>query len=198
MYNTMINRTRALKDILWFFVLFGLVAGIFRFWFGLGATTNLTDSIPWGLWKVFNMIAGVALSTCGFTLGFFVYVLKMEKFKPLLISGRMDLIHGDGEILPFRSNCFSKACTVNTIFYSSDVSSIVSELWRILREEGVLTICFTHSDCFKNRSFVNDDFKLFSQEEVIDLMQSKGFRSILSVSGSDKYRQFMCITGRKK
>jgi Ni/Fe-hydrogenase subunit HybB-like protein len=84
MYNAMLNRTRALKDILWFFVLFGLVAGIFRFWFGLGATTNLSDAVPWGLWKVFNMIAGVALSTCGFMLGFLVYVLKLDKFKPLL------------------------------------------------------------------------------------------------------------------
>ena len=80
----MLNKARTLKDILWFFVFFGLVAGIFRLWFGLGATTNLTDSVPWGLWKVLNMIAGVALSTCGFTIGFLVYVLRVEKFKPLI------------------------------------------------------------------------------------------------------------------
>lgn len=78
------NRNNLLKDILWFFVFFALIAGIFRMVFGLGATTNLTDQVPWGLWKVFNMIAGVALSTCGFTLGFLVYVLKIEKFRPLV------------------------------------------------------------------------------------------------------------------
>ena len=84
MKNTLNNKTRTLKDLLWCFVFFGFIAGIFRMWFGLGETTNLTDAVPWGLWKVFNMIAGVALSTCGFTLGFLVYVLKLEKFKPLL------------------------------------------------------------------------------------------------------------------
>jgi Ni/Fe-hydrogenase subunit HybB-like protein len=101
MYNTMINKTRALKDILWIFVLFGLVAGIFRFWFGLGATTNLSDAVPWGLWKVFNMIAGVALSTCGFTLGFLVYILKMEQFKPLLKPAILVAFLGYG------SSCFA-------------------------------------------------------------------------------------------
>ncbi len=75
------NRARIVKDVLWILALFGLVAGVFRLIFGLGATTNLTDGVPWGLWKVFNMIAGVALSTSGFTIGFLVYVLHMKRFK---------------------------------------------------------------------------------------------------------------------
>ena len=75
---------RLLKDILWILALGGLVGGLFRLWFGLGATTGLSDAVPWGLWKVLNMIAGVALSTSGFTVGLLVYVLRRERFKPLL------------------------------------------------------------------------------------------------------------------
>ncbi len=78
------RRTRTLKDILWALAMAGLVAGMFRLWFGLGATTNLTDAVPWGLWKILNMIAGVAISTSGFTIGFLVYVLKLERFRPLM------------------------------------------------------------------------------------------------------------------
>ena len=78
----MIRRTRAIKDVLWFFALAGLVAAILRLWFGLGATTNLSDSVPWGLWKILNMVGGVALSTSGFTVGFLVYVLRLN-FDPL-------------------------------------------------------------------------------------------------------------------
>jgi Ni/Fe-hydrogenase subunit HybB-like protein len=62
----------------------GLVAGVFRLWFGLGATTDLSDAVPWGLWKIFNMVAGVAISTSGFTMGFLVYVLRMERYRPLM------------------------------------------------------------------------------------------------------------------
>ncbi len=79
--------TRILKDILWILALGGLVGGILRLWFGLGATTGLTDAVPWGLWKVLNMIAGVALSTSGFAVGLLVYVLKRESFRPLVIEG---------------------------------------------------------------------------------------------------------------
>ena len=80
----MTARTRGLKDPLWAVALVGLVAGVFRLWFGLGATTNLTDQVPWGLWKVLNMVAGVAISTSGFTVGFLVYVLRLERFRPLV------------------------------------------------------------------------------------------------------------------
>jgi Ni/Fe-hydrogenase subunit HybB-like protein len=80
----MTERTRGLKDLLWVLALAGLVAGVFRMWFGLGATTNLTDHVPWGLWKILNMVAGVAISTSGFTVGFLVYVLRLERFRPLM------------------------------------------------------------------------------------------------------------------
>jgi len=78
------ERTRGLKDILWALALAGLVAGVLRMWLGLGATTNLTDHVPWGLWKILNMVAGVAISTSGFTVGFLVYVLRLERFRPLM------------------------------------------------------------------------------------------------------------------
>lgn len=78
------DETRPLKDVLWALALAGLVAAAFRLWYGLGATTNLSDAVPWGLWKIFNMVAGVAISTSGFTVGFLVYVLGLERFRPLL------------------------------------------------------------------------------------------------------------------
>ena len=79
-----LDRSRLLKDVLWTLALCGAVAIAFRLWFGLGATTNLSDRVPWGLWKILNMVAGVALSTGGFTVGFLVYVLGLERFRPLV------------------------------------------------------------------------------------------------------------------
>jgi len=75
---------RRVKDILWVLVLFGLVAAILRMTMGLGATTDLSDQVPWGLWKVLNMIAGVALATGGFVLAFAVHVLRVKVLSPLL------------------------------------------------------------------------------------------------------------------
>ena len=80
----MSERTHWIKDLLWFLVFAGLVSIIFRLGWGLGATTNLSDAAPWGLWKILNMIAGVALSTGGFTIGFLVYGLRLERYRPLV------------------------------------------------------------------------------------------------------------------
>jgi Ni/Fe-hydrogenase subunit HybB-like protein len=78
------DRAREIKDVLWLLVFFGAAAIAFRLWFGLGATTNLDDQVPWGLWKIVNMVAGVALSTGGFMVGFLVYVLRIERLRPLV------------------------------------------------------------------------------------------------------------------
>lgn len=78
------NRSRILKDILWLFTFAGATGALLRLWFGLGATTNLSDAFPWGLWKILNMVGGVALSTSGFTVGLLVYVLGLERFRPFV------------------------------------------------------------------------------------------------------------------
>jgi Ni/Fe-hydrogenase subunit HybB-like protein len=80
----MTSRTRVVKDVLWAVALAGAVGACFRLWFGLGATTNLSDAVPWGLWKILNMVGGVALSTSGFTVGFLVYVLGLKRFQPFM------------------------------------------------------------------------------------------------------------------
>ena len=80
----MSERACTVKDVLWFLVFAGAVAIVLRLWYGLGATTNLSDAVPWGLWKILNMVAGVALATGGFTIGLLVYVLGLERLRPLV------------------------------------------------------------------------------------------------------------------
>jgi len=79
-----IDRTRRVKDILWILAFFGVVAMVFRFAFGLGETTNLSDRVPWGLWKILNMVGGAALATSGFTIGFLGHVLHIKKLERLV------------------------------------------------------------------------------------------------------------------
>ncbi len=72
-----------IKDILWILLIAGLTVGVGRFIFGLGASTRMTDALPWGFWKVFNMVAGAALATSGFVVAAIIYIFQMEKYKPV-------------------------------------------------------------------------------------------------------------------
>jgi Ni/Fe-hydrogenase subunit HybB-like protein len=61
----------------------GAFAAIYRFANGLGASTDLQDNFPWGLWVAFDVLSGVALAAGGFTVTAGVYIFNMKKYKPI-------------------------------------------------------------------------------------------------------------------
>lgn len=62
----------------------GAYATLLRFVRGLGASTNLSDSFPWGIWIGFDVMCGVMLAAGGFTLTASVYLFNLKKFKPIV------------------------------------------------------------------------------------------------------------------
>jgi Ni/Fe-hydrogenase subunit HybB-like protein len=63
---------------------FGAVlAGLWRLATGLGGSTALNDSIPWGIWIGFDFSL-IAFSGAGFTMAGLVYVLRREEYRPAL------------------------------------------------------------------------------------------------------------------
>jgi formate dehydrogenase iron-sulfur subunit len=72
--------------ILVLLMLAGLAAAVYRFVYGLGAATNLTDDWAWGLWKGFNVLVLIAFGAGGFTSAALVYVFGGEKYHGLARS----------------------------------------------------------------------------------------------------------------
>jgi Ni/Fe-hydrogenase subunit HybB-like protein len=62
----------------------GALASLVRFIFGLGATTNLNDVYPWGLWISFDVVTAVPLAAGAFTLGAIVHCFHIKKLEPLV------------------------------------------------------------------------------------------------------------------
>jgi Ni/Fe-hydrogenase subunit HybB-like protein len=62
----------------------GFIFIIYRFVTGLSPTTNLSQEFPWGLWKAAVVNSGVAFAAGGYTLAFIVYILGMERYRPML------------------------------------------------------------------------------------------------------------------
>jgi Ni/Fe-hydrogenase subunit HybB-like protein len=62
----------------------GVVAAIQRFAIGLGGTTHMQDTFPWGLWIGFDILVGVGLAAGGFTIAATVYLFNIERFRPIL------------------------------------------------------------------------------------------------------------------
>jgi Ni/Fe-hydrogenase subunit HybB-like protein len=71
--------------VIFFLILVGGIAGLYvRFRYGQGAATNLSDRFPWGLWKGFNVLAGIGLGAGGFTIAATVHIFNLKRYKPIL------------------------------------------------------------------------------------------------------------------
>ena len=65
-------------------ILTGLVILYYRFRYGLGSVTNLSQEHPWGLWLGFDVVTGVALAGGAYVITFIVYVMRVEKYQSIV------------------------------------------------------------------------------------------------------------------
>ena len=72
-------------------ILVAAVIVIVRFWKGIGEVSNVTQDIPWGLWKGFNVVTGVAFAGGAYVLTFMVYILNMRKYHAII---RVTVLNG--------------------------------------------------------------------------------------------------------
>lgn len=71
----------------------GLVFLMGRFFFGLGAVTNLNNQYPWGLWIGVDVAAGVALAAGGFTTAALGHIMHKDEYhaivRPALLTAML-------------------------------------------------------------------------------------------------------------
>lgn len=79
-----------------FFIAVGAIVVIYRFIFGIGAVSNLSDGSPWGLWIAFDVVIGIALAAGGFTTAALVYIFNKGKYSPLVRPAVLTAMLGYG------------------------------------------------------------------------------------------------------
>jgi Ni/Fe-hydrogenase subunit HybB-like protein len=71
----------------------GLVFLMGRFFFGIGAVTNLNNQYPWGLWIGVDVAAGVALAAGGFTTAALGHIMHKDEYhaivRPALLTAML-------------------------------------------------------------------------------------------------------------
>ena len=72
-------------------ILLGFIILVIRFTKGLGSVTNLSQDFPWGIWKGFNVLTGVAFAGGAYIITFVVYIMKVEKYHSIV---RVTVLNG--------------------------------------------------------------------------------------------------------
>ena len=120
-----------------------------------------------------------------------------KRFRSLVEAKKLELQCAPAEVLPYPADSFTKVCTVNSIFYWENVPQAISELWRVLEENGMLVMCFTCKTSLEDKSFVQRGLVLYKDDQIGPMMEAAGFRAVSVTRASDRHRQFLCVTGKK-
>ena len=119
-----------------------------------------------------------------------------RRHRALVRAGRLAVVQGRAEALPFLDEAFTKAVSVNSLFYWRDPRAAFAELSRVLADGALLVLCFTCAEDLARRGFVPGNLSLFAPEEVEELVKGAGFDSITRSEHADRHRRFYCVSGR--
>jgi Ni/Fe-hydrogenase subunit HybB-like protein len=75
------------SPLVWALLVFmGLAAllALYRYAFGVGAISNLSNAYPWGFWVSFDLFTGIAISSGAFIIAAVIYIFELKEFKPML------------------------------------------------------------------------------------------------------------------
>jgi Ni/Fe-hydrogenase subunit HybB-like protein len=62
----------------------GAVMAAVRFFYGIGAVSNLSNGYPWGVWIAIDVVVGTAIGCGGYAVGILVYILNRGQYHPLV------------------------------------------------------------------------------------------------------------------
>ena len=119
-----------------------------------------------------------------------------KRFATLIESRRVELRCANADALPCSTDQFTKACTVNTIYFWSEPGAVVGEFWRVLRTGGRLVVSFRPRVTMK-RLTETPAFALYDGDEVAGLLEHAGFRDLQLIRGEDRRGEFLCAVGSK-
>ncbi len=84
----------------------------------------------------------------------------------------------DGINIPFNDNHFDKIFTVNTIYFWEDPKLLLSELYRVMKPKGIMSITFADKDFMKQLPFTQFGFTLYDQNEMKKLIKTTKFEVV--------------------
>jgi arsenite methyltransferase len=120
-----------------------------------------------------------------------------KRFKDLINTGRLEIKQGTVESLPFPDAHFDKACTVNTIYFWSDLNKCFAELFRVIVPGGQFVIGYTADKDVRRAGLDKCGFIPYSTYELKTALEAQGFKPGLLQSGSDKRGDYFVLTAQR-
>ena len=107
-------------------------------------------------------------------------------------------MEGDFDNMPYEKEKYSKACSVNTLYFWPSPVHTAKKIADILKPDGKLILAFEDIEQLKQRKLNQDVCHLYSKEEVQNLLINAGFSKDVSVISRKKGKSiFHCVAAIK-
>ena len=118
-----------------------------------------------------------------------------KRFRRHVQAGRLQLDTADVRALPHDAATFTKACTVNTIYFWPDPVAALASIRRVLHPGGRLVVSFNPPATAGKLPYTKHGFVLYEPDEVRGLLRDAGFGDVEVVAGSSGLGEFCCAVG---
>ena len=103
-------------------------------------------------------------------------IAEATKINQKLIDNSLVYFHQvDGKTIPLITGQFDKIFTVNTVYFWENPLEYLSEIKRVLSNNGLFVLCFADKQFMQKLPFTSYGFKLYNLEDVEDLLRAAGF-----------------------
>ncbi len=124
--------------------------------------------------------------------------IARKKNKNSIATGIVRIVEGDFDNMPYEKAKYSKACSVNTLYFWPSPLNTAKKIADILKPGGKLVLAFEDIAQLKQRKLNQDVFHLYSKDEVRDLLIKAGFSNdVTTVSKKKGNLIFHCVVAEK-
>ncbi len=99
----------------------------------------------------------------------------------LIKSGSVEFHLAEANQLPVGDETIDHVFTINTVYFWEDHVKVLTEIKRVLKAKGTLTLSLRPKASMATYAFTKYGFDMFSKDDLADLLERNGFKVISSL-----------------
>jgi ubiquinone/menaquinone biosynthesis C-methylase UbiE len=124
--------------------------------------------------------------------------IARKRNKKNITDGKVKILEGNFDEMPYEKESFTKACSINTLYFWPEPMHTAKKIAKILRPDGRLILAFEDIEQLKKRRLNQEVFHFYSKVEIRDLLINTVFSKNVSMVSRKKGKSlFHCVVAIK-
>jgi ubiquinone/menaquinone biosynthesis C-methylase UbiE len=124
--------------------------------------------------------------------------IAKRRNKKNIQNGKVKILEGNFDEIHYKEESFTKACSVNTLYFWPKPEQTAKKIVEILKPEGKLLLAFEDIEQLEQRNLNKSIFHLYTKGEVQNLLINAGFSNDVSIKSTKRGKSvFHCVVAIK-